>query len=454
MHKPETGRSGAIVETIEPRLCLSAGLLTDINHHGGSKPRYLTDLNGVLYFSADDGIHGRELWRADGTGKGTAMVKDLVKGGKGSNPVSLTNLGGTLYFATDNAITGTSFWKSDGTANGTVLIKQISTQRGGLSDFTLAGGTIYFQDANLQGNVINLYASDGTAAGTRVIQTATDQTLDEGETFQHLTAFKRNLFFFDVVEPNIGLSDSKLFRTDGVQNNAMLLGDFDDVTDAVVFNGALYFGVIDPNLGDGLWKSDGTAAGTKRVAALGLVQNLAAIGDTLYFSGQNAKHGSEPYTFTPSQGVQILKDVNPGVGASNPIGFTSLNAKVIFSASDGKSGVEPWITDGTAAGTHILKDIDPRTSTSPFPSGSSFPSDFTVSSDKVYFTANDFRHGLELWQTDGTSNGTQRISDFIPGRPSSDVANLTDVDGTLFFTFNDGVHGLELGVVRNSGPTM
>ena len=333
MYNVKTGRSGAIIEAMEPRLFLSAGLLTDINHNGGSKPRYLADLNGVLYFSADDGIHGRELWRADGTGKGTAMVKDLLKGGKGSNPVSLTNLGGTLYFATDNATSGTSFWKSDGTAAGTVLIKQISPQRGGLKDFTLAGNTIYFQDANLQGNVINLYASDGTAAGTRVIQTATDNTVSNGETFQHLIAFKRNLFFFDVDEPNIGTGSAQLFRTDGVQSSATPLRSFERVTDVVVFNGALYFGATDPTTGDGLWKSDGTVARTKRVAVLQNVQSLAAIGDTLYFAAGSFKHGAEPYTLNGSNSdIQILKDINPGVGDSSPDEFTGLNGKVVFRA--------------------------------------------------------------------------------------------------------------------------
>jgi ELWxxDGT repeat protein len=449
MHHAKAGYSGAIVEPIEPRVFLSAGLLTDINHKGGSKPRYLADLNGVLYFSADDGIHGRELWRADGTGKGTAMVKDLLKGGKGSNPVSLTNLDGELYFATDNATSGTSFWKSDGTAAGTVLIKQISPQRGGLKDFTLAGNTIYFEDANpytpgLVGS-INLYASDGTAAGTRVIQTATDNTLSNGETFQHLISFKRNLFFFDVDEPNIGTGTAQLFRTDGVQSSATPLRSFDRVTDVVVFNGALYFGATDPTTGDGLWKSDGTVAGTKRVAQLGNVQSLAVIGNTLYFAGETTKRGAEPYTLNGNNGdITLLKDINPGVGDSSPDEFTGLNGKVIFRASNGVSGSEPWITDGTKSGTHQLKDIN----TNP-DQIDSFPTDLTAAGDKIYFIANDFHHGQELWETDGTSNGTQRISDFVPGRPSSDVANLTDVDGTLFFTFDDNLHGIELGIVRS-----
>src|SRR5262245_2647332 len=49
-----------------------------------SDPGYLTDVSGELFFAADDGIHGSELWKSDGTTAGTVLVKDIRAGGYGS----------------------------------------------------------------------------------------------------------------------------------------------------------------------------------------------------------------------------------------------------------------------------------------------------------------------------------------------------------------------------------
>ena len=54
--------------------------------HIGSNPRYLTNVGGTLFFAANDGTHGVELWRSDGTAGGTQMVKDINPGSNGSYP--------------------------------------------------------------------------------------------------------------------------------------------------------------------------------------------------------------------------------------------------------------------------------------------------------------------------------------------------------------------------------
>ena len=103
-------------------------------------------VGGSVYFAANDGIHGYELWRSDGTADGTVMVKDIRRGSKSSHPRHLTDVGGTLYFAAKDGSHGQELWKSDGTADGTVMVKDIrpgskSSHPRGLTDVE---GTLYF----------------------------------------------------------------------------------------------------------------------------------------------------------------------------------------------------------------------------------------------------------------------------------------------------------------------
>ena len=95
-------------------------------------PPDLTAVGGTLFFTADDGVHGRELWKSDGTKAGTVLVKDITPRRRCQRlrPVPLTDVGGTLFFTADDGVHGEELWKSDGTKAGTVLVKDISpTQR-------------------------------------------------------------------------------------------------------------------------------------------------------------------------------------------------------------------------------------------------------------------------------------------------------------------------------------
>jgi ELWxxDGT repeat protein len=91
-----------------------------------SYPSFLTDVNGVLFFSADDGVNGIELWMTDGTPAGTRLVADIYPGPEGSYPTDLTNVNGVLFFSADDGVHGIELWMSDGTAAGTKLFADIN----------------------------------------------------------------------------------------------------------------------------------------------------------------------------------------------------------------------------------------------------------------------------------------------------------------------------------------
>ena len=121
---------------------------------------------------------------------------------------------------------------------------------------------------------------------------------------------------------------------------------------------------------------------------------------------------------------RILREANVALFANRAEGGTNLvasgysepevagvlgNGHVVFDPNDGTDGVEPWVTDGTAAGTVLLKDISPG-------SASSSPQDFTrLLNGSLKFSASTAANGDELWMTDGTAAGTVMLEGHQPG---------------------------------------
>ena len=156
---------------------LIASMVLDINTGGSSAPENLTAIGGsdnALYFTANDGVNGVELWRSDGTEAGTVLVKDINPGGS-SAPENLTSVGGffdkTLYFTANDGVSGVELWKSDGTAAGTVLVKDIAPGAASSTPAELAsvGGVLLFA-ADDGTNGVEPWTSDGTGAGTTLIK--------------------------------------------------------------------------------------------------------------------------------------------------------------------------------------------------------------------------------------------------------------------------------------------
>ena len=160
-------------------------------------------------------------------------------------------------------------------------------------------------------------------------------------------------------------------------------------------------------------------------------------GTDVYFS---ADDGTNCYELWKSDGTVagtvMVKDIDPS-GCSSPSSFIAFGSDLFFAADDGVNGRELWKTDGTTAGTFMVKDIQPGLS------GSS-PYYFIVFNSNLFFVANDGINGYELWKTDGTAAGTVLVKDLNLGASTSSPANLTIFNSNLFFAANDGINGTEL----------
>jgi len=154
---------------------------------------------------------------------------------------------------------------------------------------------------------------------------------------------------------------------------------------------------------------------------------FGAVGDVAWFAADDGVTGYEPYRSdgTPA-GTMRVADVAFGEEDSAPYGFTALGDVVFFGASGNDGGVELWRSDGTSPGTYVVLDIA-------LSGMSSFPLELTPIGDRLYFTAGEIEGGRELWRTNGTRVGTERVIDLEPGPTGSDPSDLAVMDGILYF---------------------
>lgn len=188
----------------------------------------------------------------------------------------------------------------------------------------------------------------------------------------------------------------------------------------------------------GLYRTNGTAAGTTFIASAGssAAGTIAVIGSTAFFVGTDGTAGAELWTYNGTTAAR-LADINPGFTSSSPANFTVVGSTLFFTATTAANGAELWKSDGTAGGTVLVKDI--------FAGGSSSSiANLTNVNGTLFFTANDGTNGTELWKSDGTAAGTVMVANINSGASSSSPANLTAIGSTLYFSATNTTNGIEL----------
>jgi ELWxxDGT repeat protein/parallel beta-helix repeat protein len=213
---------------------------------------------------------------------------------------------------------------------------------------------------------------------------------------------------------------------------------------AVTMGGVLYLPWCGSE-GCELWRTDGTASGTRIVKDIeagsgsSSPSGLTVIGSTLFFAAYDSTNGRELWKSDgTAAGTVLVRDISIGAGSSSPSGLVALGSSLVFSAYGSSSaGIELWTSNGTSAGTTRVADIYAGTT-------SSAPEELTVVGGFVYFSAEHSLYGRELWRTDGTLAGTTLVSDITPGVGWSDPHHLTRFGSSLVFAAHTPANGNEL----------
>lgn len=420
--------------------------IAQLGPNGSSSPQNFATAGSVAYFAADDGIHGRELWKTDGTGNSTVLVKDVVPGRYGSNPRNITAANRLVFFIADDIEGNPTLWRSNGTAAGTSVVRYDLTvctdgyPYSGTPSMLAVNGILYFA-ASIGSHGCELWRSNGTEGGTRQIKDI--QPGFFGSSPDEFTAFGGSIYF------SATRGDTRrLFRTDGTAAGTVEVAGGAEFPELLTpMNGILYFsangglwktdgsasllvkdvGISEMKPANGilfisnwqdwdLWISDGTPSGTVRLKTFPwLPEDLTPVGDKLFFSVGSVQLWKTDGT---PEGTVKMRTIYDGIDE-----IAVMGNEVFISGIQ-----ELWKSNGTIAGTQKIKTF---ACCSEF--GRSVHS-LTALNGVLFFAGNDKELGDELWKTNGTIAGTTLLKDIrgiVPG--SSNPSQFTNCAGLVYF---------------------
>lgn len=436
-------------------VCVTASVAADIWPGEGfgyiSEP-YITLLNDALFFQANDGVAGEELWRYD-PAAGAAMLADIYPGSGASQPQNLTVLDQRLFFTAYDDDYGRELWVYD-TANPDVGVSRLADiQAGSIGSFPERliplDGRLYFEaDDGIEGRAIWVY--DPESGVERVAG------MPSGFDFEYSQILDGKIYFTD----DDGVHGHELWSFDPAAG-AELVADITPGSrgslcceSLLLLDGKLYFKADDGTHGTELWVYE-PATGARMVADInpgadsGYPSALTVLDGTLYFSANDGMHGGELWAYDPSMpasGATLVADINPGEnGGHHDTRMTSHDGKLFFNGDDGIHGDELWVYD-PALGASLIADFIPgiggHGDDDPLP-----PGNRGIFDGKLYFSAYDSVAGRStLWHYDAMS-GPVNVSELVPGTGIVRVPFETfELKGKIYFSHRDEEHGRELWV--------
>jgi ELWxxDGT repeat protein len=367
--------------------------------NSSSSPFYLWQEAGISYWSMNDGVHGWELFRSDGTAGGTYLVKDMFKGkGSSMSYLGVGRIGNRAVFSAYDTTkrAGRELWISDGTTQGTFMLKDLEYKYSGAPmEFYCYGGLVFFCGFDsLRGR--ELWCTDGTQSGTRRLSDI--YTGPKGSDPHGFCGFGEWVYF--AAEDTAGV---ELWR---VSADAQKLEFMDDINPGVlssdpreltVFNNALYFRATTATDGDGIWYNYDYGQFNYSGKLRDILDNpsgaadareLTVYKDQLFFSAKHAQVGYELWKSDLSHG-EVYSDINTGAFSSDPEYLTVVQDLLYFSADNGYDGKQFWVSDGTPDHVAMLDKIGEDREAD--------VADITVSGNYIYMRAFTHSEGAELW---------------------------------------------------------
>lgn len=316
--------------------------------------------NGVA-FVADDGVHGFELWVSDGTAAGTRMVLDLYPGPSWGvpGPVTPFELNGRLLFLGDDGQAGAELWSTDGTAAGTSLVADLvpgPVASSPLGFTALSGGRVMFSGGTAALGR-ELWVSDGTANGTSLVEIVPGSA---GSQPMMLTSDGTGRVFCRVLVARNGVSVNDLAVSDGTAAGTRVLGLSGDTQTVISAAGGVAFAATSFGA---LWRTDGTLVGTRQVAPDRTVVEgfatplLAVAADLAYFPGTNTQRELFVSDGTAA-GTRLFVDLEPRHATldGNPVPLGELSGRLLFSATTGTTAAL-FATDASTANVDQLMGL-------------------------------------------------------------------------------------------------
>lgn len=358
-----------------------------------SSPRDFVVLDGIVYFSAGDGSHGRELWRTDGTNAGTRMVKDIRRGTRGSNPGSFVVFGDRVFFAANDGPHGGELWRTDGTSAGTRMVKDISPgtdtavtefSPGDPPRWVVMGDHLYFIARRTYSE---LWRTDGTSAGTQRV--APRLVIFE----PIVTTGSRLYFTASHDDGGCALDGPFLFTSDGTAAGTKELTAAKYPWGSLVaFRRLAVFGnYVERSNGDvserpRLWRSEGTNATTvqtRPTVSMDWDQPLLSVGGRLFM---RIGGGLAMSNATGGQ-ITVLGDTADGWRST--VNVASVGSRWYFPAGQGSTR-ELWRTEGTPATTRQALDINPT--------GNGAVGSLVTQDGVIWFVGTDGIRGQQVWR--------------------------------------------------------
>ncbi len=418
-------------------------------------------VNNKILFTYYGGESGQEIWVSDGTSEGTFILKDFNPGFRSSYPELIHANDNLLFAALNSGDTGKEVWASNGNMGNALFLGDLNSSGESISikDYKVAESDIVLRINRdfTQSQVPNLVtiSEDNILTPIKSIGSYTYQNYYNS----NFEILNESIFF--TAKEVIGNSFSNhLFKYKDKQLEKVVDLHFSDFISET--NESLFFANSDETHGQEIWSSKGTtettsifvdavegATGGAFTSELQEIEYIHGLG--YFFVAIDAAHGPELWkTDLTDGGTAMVKDINEGFFGSFPTKFFAFENKLIFLTRKQNSVYELWVSDGTESGTNKLFDHSLNIGAIRY----------HKIGNSLYYVIRNNSFFYELWKTDGTTDGTEMVESlgqfytsfedpFIPFNDALIYLKKSTESGYDFFRLSGGepenIHHSETG---------